>query len=93
MIIEYAIILYYIMLSDRGAFGSTFTANLRTSTKILDLRVFDPSIILMLRDRILMSTGNFPEILSQRILVGIILVGRLGVSGHLENQRMSTIGR
>ena len=26
-----------------------------------------------------MSIGNFPEILSQRILVGIILVGRLGV--------------
>ena len=27
----------------------------------------------------LMSTGDFPEILSQRILAGIILVGRLGV--------------
>ena len=25
-----------------------------------------------------MSIGNFPEILSQAILVGIILVGRLG---------------
>ena len=28
-----------------------------------------------------MSTGNFLEILSQQILVGIILVGRLGVGG------------
>ena len=27
-----------------------------------------------------MSTGDFLEVLSQRILVGIILVGRLGVS-------------
>ena len=26
-----------------------------------------------------MSIGNFPEMLSRRILVGIILVGRLGV--------------
>ena len=26
-----------------------------------------------------MSVGNFPEVLSQRILVGIVLVGRLGV--------------
>ena len=28
-----------------------------------------------------MSMGNFPESLSQGILVGIILVGRLGVQG------------
>ena len=53
------------------------TANLRT--KILDIRGFDSSIIFILRAGILMSIGNFPEVLSQRILVGIILVGRLGV--------------
>ena len=55
------------------------TANLRT--KILDFRGFDDSSrILILRGGILMSTGNLPDILSQRILVGIILVERLGVA-------------
>ena len=53
-------------------------ANLRTM--ILDFRGFDSSIILGLRGGILMPIGNLPEILSQRILVGIILVGRLCVS-------------
>ena len=57
-----------------------FTANLRT--KILDLRGFDLSRILTLRCGIRMSLGNFPEILSQAILEGLILVGRLGVSGQ-----------
>ena len=52
-------------------------ANLRT--KIMDFRGFDPSIILMLRGGILMSTWNSPEMLSQGILIGILLVGRLGV--------------
>ena len=52
------------------------TADLRT--KILDLRGFDPGRILFLMGGILMSVGNFPEGLSQHILVGIILVGRLG---------------
>ena len=53
------------------------TGNLRT--KILDFRGLDSSIILNLKGGILRSTGDFPEILSQAILVGIILVGRLGV--------------
>ena len=57
--------------------GEVMTVNLRT--KILDFRGFDSSIISMLRGGILMPTGNFPESLSQAILVGIILVGRLGV--------------
>ena len=48
-------------------------------TKILDLRGFDSSIILTLRDGIVMSKGNSPEVLSQAILVWIIVVGRLGV--------------
>ena len=39
------------------------------------------SRILILRGGILMSIGNFPEILSQAILAGIILVWRLGVVG------------
>ena len=54
------------------------TANLRT--KILDSRGFDSSRVSILRGGIIMSIGNFPECLSQAILVGIILVGRLGVS-------------
>ena len=54
-----------------------FTANFRT--KILYFRGFDSSMIWMFSGGILMSIGNFPEVLSQGILVGIILVGRLGV--------------
>ena len=53
------------------------TANLRTN--IMDFRGIDSSIILIVRGRILMSIGDFPESLSQAILVGIMLVGRLGV--------------
>ena len=57
------------------------TANL--CTKIPDFRGFDSHIILSLRGGILMSIGNFPERLSQAMLVGIImLVGRLGVHTH-----------
>ena len=56
------------------------TANLRT--KILDFRGIDSSRILIVRGGILKSIGNFPERLSQQILVGIILVGRLGVVIH-----------
>ena len=52
-------------------------ANLRT--KILDSRGFYSSIILIIRGGTLMSIVDFPESLSHRILVGIILVGRLGV--------------
>ena len=48
------------------------TANLRT-------KGFDSGRILILRGRILMSIGDFPEIVSRGILVGIVLVGRLGV--------------
>ena len=53
------------------------TAHIRTT--ILDFRGFDSNTIFVLRGGILMSIGNFPEVLSQAILVGIILVGRLGV--------------
>ena len=51
----------------------------RTSTKILDFRGFDSSRILILRDEIPRSIGDFPECLSQGILAGIILAERLGV--------------
>ena len=50
------------------------------STNIMDFRGFDSSIILILRGGIRMSIGDFPECLSHAILVGIMLVGRLGVA-------------
>ena len=52
------------------------TANLRT--KIVDFGGVDSSVAFILRGGMLMPIGDFPETLSQRILVGIILVGRLG---------------
>ena len=61
------------------------TANLRT--KILDFRGFDSSRILILRCGILMSLGSFLEVLGRAILVGIILVGRLDVSGHTPSMK------
>ena len=45
----------------------------------MDFIVFDSSRILILRGGTLSPMGDFPESLSQAILVGIILVGRLGV--------------
>ena len=57
--------------------NATGTANHRTNIK--GFRGFDSSIILSLRGRILMYIGDFPESLSQAILVWIMLVGRLGV--------------
>ena len=63
--------------SHAGGHRAVCTANLRT--KILDFRGFDASIILILRGGILMSIEDFPECFSQAILVGRMLVGRLGV--------------
>ena len=48
-------------------------------TEILDFRGFDSSILWSLRGGVLMSMGNFPEGLSERILAGILLVERLGI--------------
>ena len=45
----------------------------------MDFGGFDSRIILILRRGILMSIGNIPGSLSQAILAGIMLVGRLGV--------------
>ena len=53
------------------------TANFRT--KILDFTGLDSSRILVLMGGIPRPIGNFPDSLIQRILVGIILVGRLGL--------------
>ena len=48
-------------------------------TNIVDFGGFDSSTILILRGGILMSIGDFPESLSQAMLVGVMLVGRLCV--------------
>ena len=53
------------------------TANLRT--KIMDFGGFDSSIILIIRGGIVRPIGIFSEDLSQAMLVGAMLVGRLGV--------------
>ena len=46
---------------------------------IVGLRGFDSSIILNSRSGILRPMGNFPESLSQAMLVGVMLAGRFGV--------------
>ena len=56
---------------------SEYTPNLPTN--IADFRGFDSSMLLLLNGGILMSIGDSPEILSQAMLVGIMLVGKLGV--------------
>ena len=55
------------------------TANLPTN--VVDFRGFDSSIVLIYRGGIPRCIRDFPESLSQAILVlvGIMLVGRLGV--------------
>ena len=70
------IYIYIYIYSRRETRGGGSTANLRS--KILDFGGFD-SRILILRGGILMSIGNPLQISSQGILVGIILVRRLGV--------------
>ena len=75
----------YLQTPSRG-----ITAKLRTSTKFLDFSGFDSSVILLLRGGILMSIGNSPEMLSQQILVGIILVGRSGVRRALQPARRAS---
>ena len=62
-------------------------------SKILDSRGFDSSGISNLRGRILMPIENLLESLRQRILAGIISVGRLGTrqSARAELARCSEI--
>ena len=66
---------------DKSASGNrdsdSRTATLRTN--IMDFRGFDSSIIFILRGGIPRPIGDSPESLSQAILVGVMLVGRLGV--------------
>ena len=61
----------------RSTPGSQSTPHLPTN--IVDFRGLDSSIILISRGGILMSIGNLEEGLGQAMLVGTMLVGRLGV--------------
>ena len=65
------------------------TPNLRTN--IRNVRGFYSSIILILRGGIPRPIGNFLESLSQVILVGIMLVGRLGIT--IVNDAANSISR
>ena len=65
----------------RDAEAEASTPNLPTN--IVDFGGFDSSIILILRGGILMSIGDFPESLSQAMLVGTMYLGRLGVREYL----------
>ena len=53
-------------------------------TNIVDFSGFDSSIILIFRGGIPMPIGDFPESLSQAMLVGVMLVRRLGVFRKLQ---------
>ena len=66
---------------DRALDGLTNHIHLAANrhTKILDVRGFYSNIIFILRGGIPMPIGDFPETLSQAILVGRILARRLGV--------------
>ena len=57
------------------------TTNLRTD--IMYIRGFDLNIVLILRGGILMPIGDFLEGLSQAILVGVMLVGRLCICTYI----------
>ena len=65
---------------SRTANGAELTANFRT--KILDIRGSASSRILVLRGGIIMPVGNLLESSSQRILAGIVLVGRSGAAAR-----------
>ena len=54
-----------------------YTPNLPTN--IVDFRGFGSNIILILMAGIPRPMGDFPESLTQAMLVGVMLVGRLGV--------------
>ena len=71
-------------LSRAGFRGST--ANLLTN--IVDFRGFKSSIILIIRGGIPRPMRDFPESLSRAMLVGVMLVGRLGV--RTSEHRFST---
>ena len=90
MYIYIYIYIYICARSERARLARRFAARappVRSSrptsnlpTNIVDFRGFDSSIILISRGGISRPVGNFPESLSRAMLVGTMLLGRLGVS-------------
>ena len=79
------ILVHGIRLHGRHALRRALRRTANLPAKILDFRGFDSSRLIILSGGILMSIGSFPELSSQQLLVGIILVGRLGVSIHMHD--------
>ena len=73
---HYTLYTVHCKLCTRSLRAFSSTANLRTN--IMDFRGFDSNIIIIIRGGIPRPIGNLPECLSRAILVGIMLVGRLG---------------
>ena len=69
----------YRIRNDATGYDGTGRDMVNLRTKILDFRGLDSSRILILRGETPRPIGNFQESLSQAILAGIILIGRLGV--------------
>ena len=82
---QYNIIQCNLVLYSASNCDESTTANL--GTILLEFRGFDSSRTLISRGGILMSIGNFLEVSSQRISVGIILVGRSGADVGLPGCR------
>ena len=83
------IIIIIVIISISHIIPIITTANLRTN--IVGFRGFDSSVILILRGGILMSIGYLPESFSQAMLVGVMLVGKLGVFQHGNNRQASNM--
>ena len=60
-------------------FSSSYANTPNLPTNIVSFRGFDSSIRLISRGGIPRPIGDFPESLTRAILVGVMLVGRLGV--------------
>ena len=78
---------YVLILSENIVCDSSVTPTANLRTKILDFGGFDSSIIFIIRGGIMVSVGKVSAIWSREILVGLILVWRLGVQSFRWNQR------
>ena len=67
---------------------STYTVTANLPTNIADFRGFDSSIILILRGGIPRPIGYLAESFSQAMLVGVMLVGRIGRSWRARSGRV-----
>ena len=66
-----------------GTFNNVHLSTPNLPTDIVDFRGFDSSIILISRDGILRPMGDFPESLSQAMLVGCNVSREIGRMLHI----------